>query len=93
MVCRVCGTEIADKALICFRCGTPTSAPAAGIPVRKRPSRVPGVLAALALIVLIAAALFLGQAGQLHVPPAVSYTVATLAALVLVIRLWVRRRR
>lgn len=22
MKCRVCGTEIADKALICYRCGT-----------------------------------------------------------------------
>ena len=25
MQCRNCGTEIADKALICYRCGTPTT--------------------------------------------------------------------
>jgi hypothetical protein len=25
MVCRSCGTEIADKALICYRCGTATT--------------------------------------------------------------------
>jgi uncharacterized membrane protein YvbJ len=25
MTCRTCGTEIADKALICYRCGTATS--------------------------------------------------------------------
>jgi hypothetical protein len=25
MKCRNCGTEIADKALICFRCGTATT--------------------------------------------------------------------
>jgi len=25
MQCRSCGTEIADKALICFRCGTATT--------------------------------------------------------------------
>jgi uncharacterized membrane protein YvbJ len=25
MQCRKCGTEIADKALICYRCGTPTA--------------------------------------------------------------------
>ncbi len=25
MQCRNCGTEIADKALICFRCGTATT--------------------------------------------------------------------
>jgi hypothetical protein len=27
MVCRRCGTEIADKALICYRCGTATTEP------------------------------------------------------------------
>jgi uncharacterized integral membrane protein len=25
MICRTCGTEIADKALICYRCGTATT--------------------------------------------------------------------
>ena len=25
MTCRTCGTDIADKALICYRCGTATS--------------------------------------------------------------------
>ena len=25
MLCRNCGTEIADKALICYRCGTSTT--------------------------------------------------------------------
>jgi uncharacterized membrane protein YvbJ len=25
MQCRKCGTEIADKALICYRCGAPTT--------------------------------------------------------------------
>ena len=24
MQCRACGTEIADKAIVCFRCGAPT---------------------------------------------------------------------
>ena len=27
MVCRQCGTEIADKALICYRCGHATTEP------------------------------------------------------------------
>ena len=25
MICRHCGTDIADKALICYRCGTATT--------------------------------------------------------------------
>ncbi len=27
MICRQCGTDIADKALICYRCGTATTEP------------------------------------------------------------------
>jgi len=30
MQCRECGTEIADKAIVCFRCGTPTLDPGPG---------------------------------------------------------------
>lgn len=29
MVCRQCGTEIAAKAIICYKCGTATAVPAA----------------------------------------------------------------
>ncbi|HSG00267.1 MAG TPA: hypothetical protein VLA20_04010 [Vicinamibacterales bacterium] len=54
MQCRSCGTEIADKAIICFRCGAPTldvsggrqaSDPARGREARW-PARVAVVLAA-----------------------------------------------
>ncbi|HUF22952.1 MAG TPA: hypothetical protein VMN81_02400 [Vicinamibacterales bacterium] len=38
MQCRSCGTEIADKALICFRCGTATSDPVRQPYVAKKPS-------------------------------------------------------
>lgn len=36
MLCRSCGTEIADKALICFRCGAATSDPVRQPYVAKR---------------------------------------------------------
>ena len=54
MKCRSCGTEIAEKAIVCFRCGTPTDLPAA--PVRGRPPRrraLPAWVAALAVLVII----------------------------------------
>jgi uncharacterized membrane protein YvbJ len=54
MQCRQCGTEIADKALICFRCGAATTEATFKPPASpsRRPSRV---LIAVAVIVLVAA--------------------------------------
>ena len=62
MQCRNCGTEIADKAIICYRCGMATTDP-----VRKAapitPRRSPLVLfVVIALLVLLA--LYLGQASR-----------------------------
>lgn len=92
MVCRTCGTEVADKALICYRCGAATSDPVRQ-PAPPRPSSRSTPLALAALLVLVVAALFLGQTSTGEVPPAVSYTIASLAAVVLVWRLWQRRSR
>jgi hypothetical protein len=94
MVCRNCGAEIAEKALICYRCGTATtearrqpaplapSGPAAGLAGRLTP--------ALALIALVLAALYMGRGGD--VAPQVAYGVAAIAATVLVLRQWQRWR-
>jgi hypothetical protein len=54
MTCRQCGTEIAEKALICYRCGTATTAPRIA-PPPARPARGPMPLI-VALIVIIATA-------------------------------------
>ena len=57
MICRSCGTEIAEKALICYRCGTATTeakykAPAAA--GRRRGTLVVIMAIVLALLVLLA---------------------------------------
>lgn len=93
MICKKCGTEIADKALICYRCGEATEAPTRPLPVTRQKRRSNGLVVILGFVVLMLAALFLGQAGQLSVPPVLSYTVAVLAAIVLAWRIWQRRRR
>ena len=66
MRCRHCGTEIADKALICYRCGTATTEPRVR-PVsegslfeRPRRSRLPLVAIAVAIILALLAAWMLG---------------------------------
>jgi hypothetical protein len=58
MLCRNCGIEIADKAIVCYRCGTATADP-----VRKPAEirrRRPGVVPIVVLILLALAAVFLG---------------------------------
>jgi uncharacterized membrane protein YvbJ len=60
MKCRSCGTEIADKALICYRCGTATTEAKYQPyvkPSRRGPS--PIVLMALVVAVLVLLAFFL----------------------------------
>jgi hypothetical protein len=51
MTCRTCAAEIADKAIVCYRCGTPTAVPAAPPRPRQAPGwRGPVLLAGLAAI-------------------------------------------
>ena len=57
MQCRNCGTEIADKALVCFRCGTATSEPKyqpAAPPRRTRSAIRIAMVLALALLITLA---------------------------------------
>ena len=65
MLCTHCGTEIADKALICYRCGNATTEPRIKPPAegslfeRPRRSRLPIVaIVVLVILALILAALF-----------------------------------
>jgi hypothetical protein len=60
MTCKYCGTEIADKALICYRCGHATTEPRIKPPAegplfqRRRRSPVPiliGILILLAILI------------------------------------------
>jgi hypothetical protein len=52
MKCRNCLTEIADKALICYRCGEATAAPRIAPPVEAAErGPVPVIIAILILIV------------------------------------------
>lgn len=92
MKCRQCGTEIADKALICYRCGTatteakfkPAAAPRAG-------SRTVLLVFLIAVVLIALAVAFIeytkgAQAGT------VSGVVVAVALIVVVARAILRRR-
>jgi hypothetical protein len=90
--CRSCGTEIADKAIVCFRCGTPTDIPAP--PARPAAARRrPAWIAVVILILIIGLGVWL-------LPPALTDGASALyvgwGALVLTTLAavwWLRRRR
>lgn len=64
MLCAHCGTEIADKALICYRCGNATTEPRITPPAeaslfeRPRRSKLPIVAIVVLVVLLLALAAF-----------------------------------
>ena len=62
MTCAHCGTEIADKALICYRCGRATTEPRIAPPpeeslfVRRRRSQLPLVIVVVLIVLALLAA-------------------------------------
>ena len=86
MICRSCGTEIADKAIVCYRCGAPTAEPA------PRPAAGRGSPSAAARWAIAAVVLVIMAAAVLVVPrvPAGMPRVGAYAAVALVVFLVAR---
>jgi hypothetical protein len=93
MQCRQCGTEIADKALICYRCGVATTEPVFAPPARVRGrSKATLVTSLMALALLVLAALFLTRTSPDGTPRLVTWVVAGVAVAIVVLRAYARRR-
>jgi hypothetical protein len=93
MQCRKCGTEIADKAIVCFRCGAGTSDPVRkAVTVKPRRSPLVAVVVIAALLLLAA---YMGQLSRTAAAPELPQLAAglSLGAAVVVLLLGVLRRR
>ena len=93
MQCRQCGTEIADKAIVCYRCGAATTDPVRkAVPIAPRRSPL---VPAIAIVVLLAAALVLGYLSRTAANPELPQLAAGLAlgAAIAILFLRVLRRR
>ena len=94
VICKACGTEIADKALICYRCGEAT----AGARVkphapRSRRSRVPVAIGVVLLLVAGLYTLYIfygGQAGSEGASWRLGWVLVGLALVALAWRVWGR---
>ena len=93
MQCRNCGTEIADKALICFRCGTATTEPTFKPPAaRRRGSALSLLTSVLALVLLVGLALYMGRVPSGETPRFFTWAAVAIAVIVVALRAYVRRR-
>lgn len=91
MKCRNCGIEIADKALICYRCGTATTeAKFKPAPLRRSSSSL--VVSVLIIIVLTVAALFVNRTMAGEAPRLASWILVAVAVIVVAARAYIRRR-
>jgi len=94
MRCRNCSAEIADKALICYRCGTATTEAKFKPPdPRRSTSRASLIATVLALALLVIAAIYLGRVPSGETPRLVTWIVVGLAVVIVVLRAYARRRR
>jgi hypothetical protein len=93
MICRHCGTEIADKALICYRCGAGTSDPVRKPPTGSLDSRRSPLWSFLVVLALAIAGLYLGQAQIAETARPVGWVLLGLSVLLLVWTLLRRRPR
>ena len=93
MQCRQCGTEIAGKALICYKCGAATTDPVHQPPVpAPRRSRASFLVTFVALVLLAGVAVVLARSSPSGTPPSVTYIVAGIAIVIVALRAYARRR-
>jgi hypothetical protein len=93
MQCRSCGAEIADKALICYKCGTATTEakyqPAPLPTSARRSGLLPTVIAVVLLVVV---ALYVERVSAAGSQQWVTYVAVAGAVIVIAIRAYARRR-
>ena len=93
VICKACGTEIADKALICYRCGEATAeARVKPHAPRSRRSRVPVAIGVVLLLVAVYTfyIFYGGQAGSEGASWRLSWVLVGLALVALAWRVWRR---
>ena len=92
MTCRSCGTEIADKAIVCYRCGTPTTEARYEAPAPKRPrSAAMNVATILAVALLAVFALYMDRMTTVGSSRTVGWVIAGVAVVIVVLRGIARR--
>jgi hypothetical protein len=93
VICRNCGTEIADKALICYRCGTATSEPKHRPPAARPSTGLSRITLGLTLLLALILVVYVARASLGETPTPIGWAATILAVALLVLRVVARRRR
>ena len=94
MKCRQCGAEIADKAIVCYRCGTATTeAKFKAPPARKPRSSLNLVSSVLAVVLLAIAALYMQRFVTVGTPNTLRWLMVVLAVAIVALRGIARRTK
>ena len=92
MICRKCGATIADKAIVCYKCGTATTeAKFKAPPARKSWSALTLVSSILAVVLLALLALYMQSFVTVGAPSTVRWVMVVLAAAIIALRVLGRR--
>ena len=91
MTCRSCGAVIAEKAIVCYKCGAPTAV--APPPVRPAPSRVPALWVMMLAVAGIAGAGWMAAQTSVVLTRVIWIAVAVLLAVPVLVGVLVRRPR
>ena len=94
MQCRKCGAEIADKALICYRCGTATTEARYQPAALPRSSSRSGLIATvIALVLIVVLFVVVGRVATGDTSSYVRVAAVALAVAIVALRAYARRRR
>ena len=90
MKCNQCQTEIAENALVCFRCGSPTTESLKiQVPIASRRKTVMTPVL-LGIVFVAVTGFFINQAFQGMQTPPIVWLMLTTAGMLLLYRLWLR---
>ena len=94
MQCRNCGAQIADKALICYKCGAATTeAKYRPAPLSRSSSRAGLVATVIALALIVVLFVVMGRVATGETSQYVRAAAVAVAILIVGLRAYARRRR
>jgi uncharacterized membrane protein YvbJ len=94
MQCRKCGAQIADKALICYKCGTATTdAKYQPARIATSSSRTGLIATVIALALIVVLFVMMGRVATAETSNYLRAAAVVIAILIVALRAYARRRR